>query len=395
MIALSGFGQNAYFTYNKAYGQLAYENYNGAITLFTQAITEKPDLADAYANRGLAYHKLGKYDEAIADYLKDNSLKKDRSSYNLACAYSIKGNINEAFKYLELCQKSEYKQLTSTLENDTDLTNLHSDPRWATLLATDFLTPYDKLMVEVNDKFGSEDYEGSLQACIKAIELDKNDKRGYISKGYILTILGKYNESITEYNKLIQLDANDFEGYAGKANVYYSQSNYADALVQYEIAVAKNPYYMPLYQTGMCKYGSSRSADGVSDLKKYCEIYPFDDMTQYTCGRLLYDMERESEARSYAEKAIELNQTVPEYYMLRAYINHVQKRWDAAISDYSQVITLNGTDLGEAYFKRGLCRAEKFALSNNQSDRAGFCSDIKSANELGVADAAQYIGLCN
>jgi tetratricopeptide (TPR) repeat protein len=391
LFSLSASAQNAYFQYNKAYGQFLYQNYAEAVTLFTQVIAEKPDLADAYANRGISYHRLGQLDKAIEDYLKDNSLKKGRSSYNLACAYSLQGKKDEAFKLLEQCQKSEYKQLKSTLENDTDFEKIKTDARWKTLLASDFFTPYDKAMIEVNEKFGAKDYEGSIQACDKAIKINKVDKRGISSKAYLLSLLGKYDESIEEYDRLIQIDANDFEGYSGKANVYYQQRKYSQALPLYEMATSKNPNYLPFYETGMSKYAIGRKDDGISDMKKYCEVYPKDDLTIYTCGRLLYDMQRDSEALPYAEKAIELNQSVPEYYMLRGYINHVKKNWDQAIADYSQVISIKGNGIGEAYYKRGLCKAERYAVTKSASDKKGFCSDLESADAKGIAEAAQYL----
>ena len=42
-------------------------DYDRAIADFDQAIQLKPDYADAYYNRGIAYHDKGDYDRAIAD----------------------------------------------------------------------------------------------------------------------------------------------------------------------------------------------------------------------------------------------------------------------------------------------------------------------------------------
>jgi tetratricopeptide (TPR) repeat protein len=163
----------------------------------------------------------------------------------------------------------------------------------------------------------------------------------------------------------------------------------------YEKATSKNPYFMPLYQTGMSKYSLGKKDDGISDLIKYCEINPTDDITIYSCGRLMYDMQRDNEARTYVEKAIELNKTIPEYFLLRAYLNQVSKNWNEAIADYSQVISMNGNGVGESYYKRAICKGEKFAKTNDPSDKIGFCYDMKSAKELGINEAIQYVNeLC-
>ena len=42
--------------------------YQEAIADYTTAIKINPDDADAYVNRGAAYDDLGRYQEAIADY---------------------------------------------------------------------------------------------------------------------------------------------------------------------------------------------------------------------------------------------------------------------------------------------------------------------------------------
>ncbi len=386
LFACSLSAQEACFNYNKAIAQYQYQNYDGAVKLFTMAISEKPDLADAYANRGVAYHKLNQLDKAIADYLKDLSLKKDRSNYNLACAYAMQNKKDEAFRYLELTQKSEFRHIAKTFEEEKEL-----DPRWKVLLAKDVFTPCDKAMIEVNEKYDAKDYEGSLKACDKAIAADKMDKRAYVSKGYIYCQLGKFEASLVEYDKLLKIDPNDSEGYAGKANVYFQQRNYVEAIPLYEIATLKNPCFLPYYETGLSKYATGKKESGISDIKKSCEIYPNDDFLVYTCGKLLYDMEKEDEALVYAEKALILNRETPEYFLLRAYVYQVKKKWESAISDYSKVVEMNSRGKGEAYYKRGICKANRFAETREAVDKKGFCADMESAEALGITEAAQYL----
>ena len=53
------------------------EDYQGAIEDYTQAIRLKPDLAEAYYNRGLAKSDLGDKQGAIADFNEAIRLKPD------------------------------------------------------------------------------------------------------------------------------------------------------------------------------------------------------------------------------------------------------------------------------------------------------------------------------
>jgi tetratricopeptide (TPR) repeat protein len=57
-----------------------------AIHYLNNAINRQKDNADAYGNRGLAYHELGQYQRAIEDYNEAIRLKPD-----LALAYNNRG----------------------------------------------------------------------------------------------------------------------------------------------------------------------------------------------------------------------------------------------------------------------------------------------------------------
>ena len=58
-----------------------------AIADFTEAIELQPDFADAYYNRGIAYHEKREYDRAIVDYTMTIGLKPD-----LVEAYNNRGD---------------------------------------------------------------------------------------------------------------------------------------------------------------------------------------------------------------------------------------------------------------------------------------------------------------
>ena len=65
--------------------------YEEAITHFTTAIKLKPDSAEAYINRGIAYYKKNDFDNAIKDFVKAIQLKPDSAEayYNRGNTYTI------------------------------------------------------------------------------------------------------------------------------------------------------------------------------------------------------------------------------------------------------------------------------------------------------------------
>ena len=66
MIAVQGFGANAYVVRGNAYTEMG--DYDRAIANQNEAIRLDPRLVAAYYNRGMAHRSKGDYARAIADY---------------------------------------------------------------------------------------------------------------------------------------------------------------------------------------------------------------------------------------------------------------------------------------------------------------------------------------
>ena len=73
-------------SYNLGTEALEKEDYDLAITCFTEAIRLDPRMAEAYNNRAYAYSEKGDYDQAIADLTE--AIRLDP---NLAAAYDNRG----------------------------------------------------------------------------------------------------------------------------------------------------------------------------------------------------------------------------------------------------------------------------------------------------------------
>ncbi len=62
-----------YYSRGLAYYKIG--QYDEAISDFTEALKLKPKHADIYYSRGLAYNKIGQYDKAISDFTEAIKLK--------------------------------------------------------------------------------------------------------------------------------------------------------------------------------------------------------------------------------------------------------------------------------------------------------------------------------
>src|SRR2546430_1015040 len=81
-------------------GQKAIDSgdYDKAIADFTEVIRLKPDLSQAYYNRGVAYRDKGNRDQAIVDFTKAIRLNSvfAEAYTNRGVEYSVKGEFDKA-----------------------------------------------------------------------------------------------------------------------------------------------------------------------------------------------------------------------------------------------------------------------------------------------------------
>ena len=116
----SGNGNNKEFLadiyYAKGFGYFLKEEYQFAIEYFNKAIKLKPDLTEAYCNRGNTKYDLGQYSEAIEDFNKAIELNPDFSE-----AYYRRGRT----KFILNQYEDAIEDYTKAIELDPDNSNIY------------------------------------------------------------------------------------------------------------------------------------------------------------------------------------------------------------------------------------------------------------------------------
>ncbi|MGR3309213.1 MAG: TPR end-of-group domain-containing protein [Candidatus Brocadiales bacterium] len=103
---------------------------------FLEGVLEKyPDYYDCLTHLGNVYTAKGMYEKGLNVDLKLVKLKPANNlvHYNLACSYSLLGNINAAINTLEKAIDLGYKEVEH-LERDSDLVNIRLDIRYKELI---------------------------------------------------------------------------------------------------------------------------------------------------------------------------------------------------------------------------------------------------------------------
>jgi tetratricopeptide (TPR) repeat protein len=375
--------QNVIEYYNKANVQSQYQNYDEAIRLLTRALAIKPDYADAYALRGDCNYYLKAYDKAIADYLQDDKLKKNRSSYSLACTYSLAGKNDDAFRALEANLSSEYKIRMSHLIQDADLEPLHNDLRWTPLTKKEWYSSYELAINEADTKIAANEIEGAIESLTLAIKIAPANAKAYGSRALMFLRTGDMQKCLDDLNAAIQADPGKSVLFGNRAYTNNKLGNKEQALADYEKAIQLDPANLVYYDLAIARYMAGNKAGGLEAIVKHMDYFTKDEMGYYFGGIIASETDHFNESVDYFNKAIALNNTVPQFYMKRGDAQFLLKKYDDAVTDYSTVIQLDPAN-AEAYYIRGNAKGSLL-------DREGACLDWKKAGELGFEDTNGYI----
>jgi tetratricopeptide (TPR) repeat protein len=182
------------------------EQYDQAISAFTESLRIDSNNAKAYVNRGYAYYLKEDYDRAIADYTE--ALRIDP---NYARAY-----VNRGIAY-----------------------------------------------------YWKEDYDRAIADYTQAITLDPSDAVAYRSRGLAYYVNNEDDKAITDFTLAIAYGSNGASTYCDRGNAYYFNDEYGKAIDDFTYAIALSPNYAYAYnRRGLAYYSSGLTNLAIQDLAK-------------------------------------------------------------------------------------------------------------------------------
>jgi len=106
------------------------------IPFYESILEEKPDFAECLMFLGNAYTKRGLYQDGLEVDLRLIGLRPRDPivHYNLACSYSLLGDVEAAVEALARAKEHGYLDFKHMAE-DSDLDNVRDDPRYKQLLS--------------------------------------------------------------------------------------------------------------------------------------------------------------------------------------------------------------------------------------------------------------------
>lgn len=348
---------NAYFLYSDGNIKRKKGNSMGAISAYSKAIKDNPDLTEAYLNRGMVKSSFKKYKEAISDY--DVAIKLSPDSADAYCNRAA-SNIS-----LQNFEKAE-EDCDIALKINPDLIIAYSHRA----IAKVSLNKYQEALNDANKVFAIQ--------TVSPIAL-----RLYLMCSAAKSALGDFDGAHEDINKVIKYTPEFAEGYVMRSLIKNEQKDFQGAIVDAEMTLRMNPRSEMGYvgrATAYTAIGESKAAEkdyqtaeefynkALDDIKKVMHINPKSKNTLKSRGKVHY--------------------LLGESKFAQGDIAGAKKLYNLAITEYTNTIRQKPRD-PSSYNERGWIR---YNLGNFEVEQGRDTKAVKYFQEA-LADGEEAVRL--
>lgn len=151
-----------------------------------------------------------------------------------------------------------------------------------------------------------------LKDSMKVLEdlLSRDTVDTWRNKGFIFYSRGNYDESLNAYNKILEIDPLDSLAWMSKGDIFKRQGNYDKAILSYDKAIKLNPNSSLIWRKkGAALMIKGKLDNAIEAYNKSIEIDPSDSIAWDNRGWALSYLGKYNEAIQSFEKAIEIDPT--------------------------------------------------------------------------------------
>jgi len=261
----------------------------GALAIWEQALTLRPEWSEACNGCGAALYYLGRYDEAIAQF--DAAIAQQPANhlprFNRGHAYLATGDLEAALD--DFSQAMELQPNFHPAYHGRGLT-LYRLGRYREAIA-DFSQALD---IDPSNAFAYNgrgivqaelgNYEEARDDFSHALRYQPNAADIRHNRGNVLRALGRYEEALADFNQCLLVEPNFYRAYYGRANTRAELGDYEAAIADYKEALAQQPNYPAAYNgRGTALRCLGRYNDAIADYN--AAIYTKDDFWQAWANR--------------------------------------------------------------------------------------------------------------
>jgi tetratricopeptide (TPR) repeat protein/serine/threonine protein kinase len=285
------------------------EDYSGAVRVFTGCILKRPDHAHAYYCRAIAYCKLRRYEESVADNSRAIELDPQH-----APAWSVRGVAHSRW--------GRPAQAFADYSKAIDL-----DP-------TDPAVWFNRGLAHNQ----LDQAARAIDDFTKAIELNPTFAPAWRNRGLAHKRLGKASQALADFTKAIELDPTYMEAWYSRGLAHHAQRRARQAVDDYTRAIGINPNYATAYENRGVAYSSLNEWNqSAADLSRALELDPSVASAWFNRGVAYHRLGKPAEAVADCDKAIELAPNAPrmvEVYLVRARAHQQLSHYGQAVADF-------------------------------------------------------------
>ncbi len=451
----------------KGISRLGNDDYQGALDDFNNALVENPNYPEALMMRGLTRSYIGNHKSALDDYKQILKLN-DRYTHTviplIAASYIVLGDFEQAY---DLCSKEignstyefEGKYYTEasgliSYMRAIAITNLLNHKNKSNYSSDDDTEYIENALLDFNRALeshtypeniiipdthtgiiiGTEKYESPDEYTSFIVPLGElfripnyrvvygYDLSGiYLHRGRLHQNIGKYEDSIIDFNESIKLKPKNEVAFLERALSKYALEHYSEAIKDYTNALEINPnndssYYFrgvskaqlrdfknaladfnrafeinpknhsALWRRGNIKDELNDNLGAIQDYTNAISIYPRAYAYYHDRGVVYYELDKYKEAIKDFTEAINIAPNIYMAYDARASSKSEVGDYEGALKDYDKAIELAPIDIlsRKIYVGRGLTKIK-------MGDKKGGCQDMSKAGEMEYYEAYDYI----
>jgi tetratricopeptide (TPR) repeat protein len=270
--------------------------WRNSFVLWTDVVGTYERIPFAFANRGYSYYKIGKYDEAVADYNRTLALDaSDAGTYH-----------NRGVAYYHLGKNAQA------------------------------ITDYNK-----------------------ALELKLDNAEVYNNRGAAYAALGKADSAIGDFTKAISLSPEYAEAYNNRGTEYAKARMFEAAITDFDKAIQLKPDYVDAVRNREMAANDLRSTRATNAQQSMAGAEPSTDPEFYLSRGLQYGRTgNTADAIKDFDRALQLRPTYADAFNNRGIANAMIGNYDASFADFAKAIQTK-PDYADAYFNRGIAHRNK------------------------------------
>ncbi|MEM6395355.1 MAG: tetratricopeptide repeat protein [Bacteroidota bacterium] len=303
--------------------------------------------AEEYFNKGLSFHNVKDFDNAIIWYEK--AIEEDDNYAeplnNLGALLKSKGEYQKAIDFFKRAitlmpnNVNAYYNWGNTLQDLKKYEESIDYYKKATEINPDYANAYNSWG---NALYALQNYEEAIVYYKKAIEADSNFAIAYCNLGDSLRASGRFEESIDCYKKATEINADYADAYNNWGNALYALENYGEAIVCYKKAIEiKSSFAIAYFNIGISLRNIGNYEESIDYYKKATEINADYADAYKNWGRSLDDLGKYEEAIPFFIKATELSPEDVDAYNKWGNALLSLEKYSEAIEKYMHCINLN------------------------------------------------------